>query len=222
MNGTIETTINPVQLMWTTVYKQFGKPEGALGHLAGWIMANRASNQERNSWTVSLLGLHPEDRVLEIGFGPGLALALVAEKVSAGEIVGIDHSTIMLEQASARNAQAIGSGRMRLAAGSLGDLAGLGGPFNKVYSVNVAMFWKDRLAALAQIRQAMCPGALLATAHQPRHRGAKPEDAEAFAQAFLADLALAGFQSIRIERLALQPMPAVCILGCTAAPENLD
>ncbi len=207
-------------LMWTTVYKQFGKPEGALGHLAGWIMAKRGSNQERNSWTVSLLGLHPNDRVLEIGFGPGLALALVAQQVSAGGAVGIDHSAVMLEQASARNAQAIRSGRMRLAAGGLGDLAGLGGPFNKVFSVNVAMFWKDRPAALVQIRAAMCPGGLLATAHQPRHRGAKPEDAEAFAHTFAADLAQAGFQNIRIEHLPLRPMPVVCILGYAPASAN--
>ena len=199
--------------MWATIYKQFGKPEGGLGRLAGWIMANRSSNLERNRWTVGLLGLEPNDHVLEIGYGPGLALALAAQQVPSGEIAGIDHSNIMREQAVARNAEAIRAGRMRLSVGGLDDPGGLGGPFDKVYSVNVAMFWKDRAGALSAIRRVMGPGALLATTYQPRHRGAKPEDAEAFARSFSADLNSAGFQHIRVERLALPPMPAVCILG---------
>ena len=199
--------------MRAAIYRQFKKPEGFLGRMAGWIMASRSSNQERNRWTVDLLDLQPSDRVLEIGHGPGLALALAAGRVTSGEIAGIDHSSVMLEQATARNAAAIQAGRMRLSLGGLDDLGSLGGPFDKVYSVNVAMFWADRAGALAAIRRVMRPGALLATTHQPRHPGAKPEDAEAFAQAFSADLALAGFKNIRVERLALAPMPAVCILG---------
>ena len=202
--------------MRAAIYRQFGKPEGWLGRVAGWIMASRSSNQERNRWTVDLLDLRPGDRVLEIGYGPGLALALAAERAVSGEIAGIDRSSVMLEQASARNAAAIRAGHMRLSVGDLDNLDSLGGPFDKVYSVNVAMFWGDRMGALAAIRQIMRPGALLATAHQPRHSGAKPEDAETFAEGFAADLNLAGFQNIRIERLALSPMPVVCILGAAA------
>ena len=96
-------------------------------------MASRSSNQERNRWTVDLLDLQPSDRVLEIGYGPGLALAQAAGRVTSGEIAGMDHSRIMLEQATARNAAAIQAGRMRLSVGGLDDLGGLGGPFDKVY-----------------------------------------------------------------------------------------
>jgi hypothetical protein len=58
-----------------TVYSQFHRPAGLLGRVVGWIMANRPSNIERSRWTVDLLNVQPTDHVLEIGFGPGLALA---------------------------------------------------------------------------------------------------------------------------------------------------
>ena len=53
---------------------QFGNPHGPLGRLAGRIMATRGSNIERNRWTVDLLELKPHHRVLEVGYGPGLAI----------------------------------------------------------------------------------------------------------------------------------------------------
>ena len=47
---------------------------GLLGQLAGQVMANRSSNIERNRWMLELMRLKPRDRILEIGYGPGLAL----------------------------------------------------------------------------------------------------------------------------------------------------
>jgi len=52
---------------------QFAHPQGRAGRVAGWVMAHRPSNRQRNSWVVWLLDVQPTDRVLEIGFGPGLA-----------------------------------------------------------------------------------------------------------------------------------------------------
>ena len=65
------------------VYRQFGKPTGFWGGLAGRIMAHRSSNVVRNRWTVELLELEPDDCVLEIGFGPGIAVEAIAHTVTA-------------------------------------------------------------------------------------------------------------------------------------------
>jgi len=54
--------------MLNSIFSQFGHPRGFLGEVVGWIMAQ--NNQERNQWSVPLLGLRAQDRVLEIGFGP--------------------------------------------------------------------------------------------------------------------------------------------------------
>jgi SAM-dependent methyltransferase len=102
-----------------TVYRQFHHPKGVLGRLAGWIIANRPSNIERSRWTVNLLNLQPTDHVLEIGFGPGLAIQQVARLVPTGHVVGIDHSALMVQQAGRRNQAAIEARLVDLKLGSL-------------------------------------------------------------------------------------------------------
>lgn len=84
--------------------RQFGHPTGPLGHVAGWIMARRGSNQARNAWTLELLEIGPAHRVLELGFGPGQAISRLAPGLTTGCIVGLDHSAAMLAQARRRNA----------------------------------------------------------------------------------------------------------------------
>jgi SAM-dependent methyltransferase len=94
---------------------QFGHPRGTAGSIAGWVMAHRPSNRQRNRWVVSLLDVQPTDRVLEIGFGPGLAIAGLSRRVGdSGHVYGIDHSEVMLRQATRRNAAAIAAGRVSL------------------------------------------------------------------------------------------------------------
>src|SRR2546430_8544415 len=82
--------------------RQFGHPRGIAGRMAGWIMAHRSSNQQRNRWAVALLDVRPTDRVLEIGFGPGLAIAALASRTTQGRVYGIDHSEVMVHRASRR------------------------------------------------------------------------------------------------------------------------
>jgi precorrin-6B methylase 2 len=96
--------------------------------VTGWVFAHRPSNRQRNRWAVSLLGVRPADQVLEIGFGPGLAVAELA-RAGAGHVYGIDHSDVMLRQASKRNAAAVRTGRVTLVNASADLLpAALGGP----------------------------------------------------------------------------------------------
>ncbi len=53
----------------TGLRDQFRQPHGRLGRLAGQVMA--AANAGMNRFTVELLDVQPDDRILEIGFGPG-------------------------------------------------------------------------------------------------------------------------------------------------------
>jgi hypothetical protein len=53
------------------MFKQFGRPSAWLGRMAGNLMAN---GQEDDRWIVELMDLHPNDRVLQIGLGPGVAV----------------------------------------------------------------------------------------------------------------------------------------------------
>jgi SAM-dependent methyltransferase len=137
---------------------QFGHPQGTAGSVAGWVMAHRPSNRQRNSWVVSLLDVQPTDRVLEIGFGPGLAIAELSRRVGgSGHVYGIDHSEVMLRQATRRNASAIAAGRVSLSRASVDQLPpSLGGPFDAILTVNSLGFWPAPTERLDELRRRWC------------------------------------------------------------------
>jgi cyclopropane fatty-acyl-phospholipid synthase-like methyltransferase len=192
---------------------QFRKPEGRLGAFVGWIMASRGSNRERNRWTVDLLEIAPDDRVLEFGCGPGLALAEAALRATRGRVVGIDHSSVMIEQARARLRKLGLEARIELRLAGVEALALLPGPFDKILSVNLVQFIADKPALFQSLHRLLAPGGRLATTYMPRHRGATAEDARRTAEELASFARAAGFADVRIEELPLKPVPAVCVLG---------
>ena len=154
------------------VRAQFARPTGVSGRVVGWIMASRASNRRRNVWTVSLLDVQRHDRVLEIGFGPGIAVREISRLAVEGYVCGLDHSEEMLRQATRRNAAAIRTGRVDLRLGSVDCLPVFAEPFDKVLAVNAIMFWDQTIDRLEELRRVMRPGGRIAIAHQPRGPGA--------------------------------------------------
>jgi len=53
-------------------FRQFSGPVRLLGRIAGRLMARM--NGPLDAWLVDLLAIAPGDRVLEVDFGPGLAV----------------------------------------------------------------------------------------------------------------------------------------------------
>lgn len=181
--------------------RQFGNPTGALGSLAGLVMAYRASNRRRSIWTVDQLELRPIDEVLEIGFGPGIALRHAA--TIAKHVAGVDTSEVMRRQALRRNKTA----NVELVTGTVDDLSDAwAGRFTKALAVNVFMFWPDPVDVLRRLSHFLAPNAVLALTQQPRG-GNATGDAE-LGEALRA----AGYVDLRTRRLELVP-PAVCVLA---------
>jgi len=205
--------------LYRRIIGQFGRPSGALGALAGFVMATRASNRRRNAWTVDLLEVQPDHQVLEIGYGPGLSIRRAAELATRGRVVGIDHSEVMRRQARRRNRRAVAAGRVELLRGEVADLADLAGParFDRVLAVNVFMFWPGPVALLRRVAGVMAPGGRIALTMQPRGRDATDEHAREAGQRMAAALGEAGFADVQVRTLELQPVNAVCALG-TVAP----
>lgn len=195
------------------VIGQFRRPHGWLGRLAGWIMASRPSNLERSRWTLDLLEIAPGQRVLEIGCGPGVALADCVDRVGQGRVVGVDHSEVMIAQAERRLREALAAGRVELRLGGLELLDGLAMAFDRIYSVNVMQFLPDLDDACARIHAALVPDGVAATTYQPREQTPTREAALAMAERIERAMAAAGFEEIRREELALEPAPAICVLG---------
>jgi SAM-dependent methyltransferase len=192
-------------------------PRGAAGSVAGWVFAHRPSNRQRNGWVVALLAVRPADRVLEIGFGPGVAVAELV-RAGAGHVYGVDHSGVMLRQAARRNAAAIRRGQVTLVNASVDQLpAALDGPFDAILAVNSLGFWPAPAERLAELRERLAPGGRIALASQPRCPGATAGTSRSAAGEIEDQLREAGFTRIRTEILPLSP-PVACVLAASPGP----
>jgi len=220
--------MNVKQRLSRTVIAQFHDPTGVGGHVAGWIMSHRPSNVSRNRWAVDLLDLRPSDRVIELGCGPGVALAAIADRVGNGGAVGVDQSPVMIRHARRRNAAAVAEGRVQLVCARVEDVLATDGgrndeidlgafaePFHAALVVNSVGFWDQPDQRLAALRRLMAPAARVALVAQPRCPGADLEASQAAGAGLAGLLDKAGFNGITSDLLELDP-PAVCVRATVA------
>jgi ubiquinone/menaquinone biosynthesis C-methylase UbiE len=188
---------------------QFVKPTGALGWAVGHAMAFK--NRERSEWVLSLLDLRAADRVLEIGFGPGADIAR-ASRVAAF-VAGVDHSEVMLGQASRRNRGAIRAGRVELHCGVAAQLPCPDSKFDCAFAINSAQFWKESAKAFGEIRRVLKPGGRILLAVQPRNKGVTDETARQVGYTLAKGLTAAGFEGVHCEFKDMKPVATACVLG---------
>jgi ubiquinone/menaquinone biosynthesis C-methylase UbiE len=143
----------------------FGRPRGLPGRLGGIIMAHM--NEDCGAWVADLLEIGPNDSVLEVGFGPGVIIRRLSKLASQGHVAGVDPSQEMVEQARARNAAAIETGRVDLRRGSVESLPFDDDAFDKALAVNSMQVWPDPPAGLREMRRVMKPGAKVALGFTP-------------------------------------------------------
>lgn len=193
---------------------QAHQPRGIVGRATGWMFALRPSNRQRNVWAVSLLEVRPTDRVLEIGFGPGIAIAEFAGRATRGHVFGIDHSRAMVRQAARRNAAAVRARRVHLRQASVEHLPSFGDPLDAVLAVNSVGFWPDPVERLRELHRLLRPEGRIALVSQPRCPGATRDTTVRAAHELQDLLTQAGFTHLRVETLDLDP-PVACVLAST-------
>lgn len=190
---------------------QFHKPSGVRGRIVGHLMAFK--NKERSWWVLPMLEIHQNDCVLEVGFGSGIDIRRVSEIAADGLVAGVDHSPLMVAQASRRNRVAIGKGLVELQLGGASKLPFSDDFFNKVFSINVAQFWTDPVAVLLEMRRVVRTGGLVAVAVQPRSKGAKERTARETGRLLVENMRAAGFNEVRLEAKRMKPVSTVCAIG---------
>ncbi|HVB22429.1 MAG TPA: class I SAM-dependent methyltransferase [Ktedonobacteraceae bacterium] len=141
----------------TLLAGQYGHPKGIVGRMLGEQMVRQ--HMSETNWTISLLDIKPEDQVLELGFGAGRAIELVAAQANSGHVAGIDHSQEMVRAASHRNASAIKAGQVTLYHGDVTTLPFADHQFDKIFSIQTLYFWSDSPRILAEIFRVLKPGA---------------------------------------------------------------
>lgn len=108
--------------------------------------------------TLDVLDPQPGERVLDVGSGPGLLAASIAERVGPeGAVSGIDLSESMLAVASAAEA-APGAAPMTFALGDATALEFADASFHAVVSTQVYEYVPDVDAALAEVHRVLKPG----------------------------------------------------------------
>lgn len=215
--GVAGAGIAAVRALDRDVIGQAHHPRGAAGRVTAWEMAHRPSNRQRSGWVVSLLGVWPADQVLEIGFGPGVAIAQLV-RAGAGHVYGLDHSGVMLRQASRRNAAAIQAGRVTLVRASVDQVPpALDGPFTAILAINSLGFWPAPAERLAELRRRLAPDGRVAIASQPRCPGATADTSRKAAREIEGLLRGAGFVHLSTQSLGLSP-PVACVLATSPGP----
>jgi len=121
---------------------QARKPSGIIGRYVMTKLFNRG-NTDLNSFVKEMLDLKKDDRILEIGFGPGKLINEMAEITTEGVVEGIDFSVAMMKQASKVNKQHILNGKVRLQKEECSSLPFDNESFDKLCSTNTLYFWKE-------------------------------------------------------------------------------
>ncbi len=149
--------------------RTFGRPQGLLGRLGGHIMARM--NRQCAQSVLAALDVQPSERILEIGFGSGVGIALASR--AAQSVAGADVSREMVAQAAARNAAEVANGRVDLRLAQADQLPFANDAFDSAFAINSMQVWPDAGAALREIRRVLKPGGRIALGFTPNSGGGK-------------------------------------------------
>jgi ubiquinone/menaquinone biosynthesis C-methylase UbiE len=188
---------------------QFGAPRGPGGWLAAHLVARLTA--DANRWMIDCLDVGPGDRVLDVGCGPGLAVAYAAAKTTS-RAVGVDASRTMVRHAGHRNRAAIRQGRVEIRRADASLLPFADGAFTKVGSLNSLQFWPAPELGLAELHRVLEPGGRVAVVLMARHDEA-PGGTPAWVRETMALMESAGFSGMSVSSRAFGDVLYRALLG---------
>jgi arsenite methyltransferase len=149
-----------MNLLLDLLVPQLARPHGPLSRLIAPLLDR--GNRTINLHVVGALDLAPQQRVLELGFGGGVGLAMVLEHQPSVALVGVDPSPEMVARCQRRFGD-----KVTVLQGSADGLPLPDGSFERVFGVNVCYFWPDLPAALAELRRVLAMDGLLVLGIRP-------------------------------------------------------
>lgn len=182
---------------------QWRQPHGWFGSFVVCRILNFANRKIINT-TLALLEASPGHHVLEIGFGGGSALAILAEELQNGRVAGVELSSELVQKAQNRFRKEIAQGRMQVHQGDVARLPFPDSSFDRVLTINTIYFWADALHALREIRRVLKDGGLAAISLRSKEKMQNYEvtnyNFHLFQPQDVADLTCeAGFRDVRID-----------------------
>jgi ubiquinone/menaquinone biosynthesis C-methylase UbiE len=175
------------------------QPHGFTGRLFGALMER--FNRTAYERAADLVRLPAEGSFLEIGFGTGKLLDMIAERQPGAFLAGIDASPLMVETARRRLDRRHVARDLR--EGSAERLPWPEDSFDAVAALHCFQFWADPVAVLCEVQRVLRPGGTLVLVlrdHETRDRDWLPNPwsrASNEIEAAMALLAKAGLEGRR-------------------------
>jgi ubiquinone/menaquinone biosynthesis C-methylase UbiE len=195
---------------------QFGAPKGPRGWVAAHLVARLTA--DANRWMIDLLNVGAGDRVLDVGCGPGLAVAYAA--ASNGRAVGVDASPTMVRHAGRRNRAAIRRGRVEIHRADASRLPFPDGAFNRAGSLNSLQFWADQDQGLAELHRVLEPGGMVAVVLMARSDEPPGSSRPAWVTDTVAGMERAGFAGVRVASRSFGGVLHRALLGYRPGKES--
>ena len=127
-------------------------------------------NSFLNSFTYELMGIKPDDRILEIGCGTGSLIKVIAGKMENGFIEGIDFSSEMVTIAKRKNRKHIARGAVNITGDHFDDHSFKKNIFTKACSVNTLYLWENPEPTVTKVMNALQPGGKFVLAFEDVHQ----------------------------------------------------
>lgn len=183
------------------------RPRGRLGRAFGWMMLR--VNGPMNRRAVEALELQHGETVLEIGCGPGDAIARLVRGGQARRIVAIDHAAEMVDAAKKLNRAPIREGLVDIRECSVSEMPFREGSFDAALAVNSVQFWPHLRLDLKSVLRILKPGGRFVIAMrmtmEPRARRR--------CEMLLRALPNAGFVEVTMEEAATRAFKVALIFG---------
>ncbi len=169
------------------LHRAFAHPAGAFGVIGGVVMA--VENEATNRIVVDRLDLKRDDRVLEIGCGPGVAARAASHRVAA-PVVAIDSSPTMI-----RLARTLSRARRVEVDWRVASAEGLGladTSIDVAFAVNSWHHWDDHDRACTEIARVLAHEGRVAivertdASHHPGAHGLSREGIDAICELLAA------------------------------------
>jgi SAM-dependent methyltransferase len=194
---------------------QFGEPRGPKGWLAAHVVARLTG--DANRWMVDCLDVGRHDRVIDVGCGPGLAVAYAAE-VSDGPVVGVDASETMVRHAGRRNRAAVRRGRVEIRRADAARLPYPDAHFSKAGSLNSLQFWPEPERGLAELYRVLEPGGRVAVILMARSDESDGPESPPWMAETEAGMRAAGFHGLVTESRRFGGVLHRAIVGLRPGP----
>lgn len=98
---------------------------------------------ERLRQIVERMRIRPDDQVLEVGCGHGVAASYVCDRLGAGQLVALDKSKKMIEAAIRRNRRHVEAGKAEFHIADVITFDPGARRFDKIFAVRVGLFHRE-------------------------------------------------------------------------------